>query len=80
MKSNRDVEDRLRAGHAGNVIEVGVGEKYVLHRQLVCANRVQKGIRFVARIDQDSGTGLRTADDEAVLVERWNGPDLDDHL
>jgi CheY-like chemotaxis protein len=81
VQIDRNAERALGGCHAGHVIDVRVGQQDVADGKLSRLGEREQRVHLIARVDQDSLTGLCTGDDEAVLEEGSDGPRLDyDHV
>ena len=79
MQVDRHVQRPLGGGHAGDVIDVRVGQQDVANRQPAALGKRQQRRHLVARIDEDRLARLLAADDEAVLEERADSLALNYH-
>jgi hypothetical protein len=79
VKPDRHVEGILGCRDTGHVIDVSVREQHQADVEVEIANRRQQLVDLVTRIDQDRLVRLLAAQYEAVLVERRNSPDFDNH-
>ena len=70
MEPDRGIERRFRPAHAGDVIQMRVGEEDVFHVQLAPADQLEQLVHLVARVDADGFLLSRAAHDESVLAER----------
>lgn len=81
VKPDRHLQSPPGGGHAGDVIEVGVGEQDVGDGQPAIADERQQSLDFVSGIDDRALLRSRAGDDEAVLVHRRDRLRLDyDHV
>src|SRR3954447_9747120 len=74
-----NAERALRAGDAGDVVEMGVRQQDVLNREHLTLRDLQQLVQFVAGIDQHGIARLLTTQDEAVLEEGGDRSSLDYH-
>ena len=79
MQVDGRAEESLRGRHAGDVIDVGVGQQNVPDRQRVAPGERQQACHLVAGINEHGVPGLFTADHEAVLEEWADGLTLNYH-
>jgi CheY-like chemotaxis protein len=80
VQIDRDAQRPLRRRHAGDVIDMSVGEQNVFDRELAIGGDREQLVDLVARIDQHRFAGRRARHNEAVLEEGPNRSRLDyDH-
>jgi hypothetical protein len=62
-----------------DVVDVRVRQQDRLHLDVQVAHRAEQEVHLVTRIDEDGLTRPLAPGNEAVLVERRNCPDLENH-
>ena len=65
--------------HPGDVIDVCVGQQDMTHTHRLLRCTGNELIHFVTGVDDDGLAGAGAGDDEAVLHERRDGSDFEDH-
>ena len=70
----------LGGADPGDVIDVCVGQQDRLHLDLEIPDRTHQLVHLVAGVDDDRFARTFAPDDEAVLVERRDGPHFKKHL
>jgi CheY-like chemotaxis protein len=80
VERHRHPERALGGGHAGDVIDVGVGQQDRGEPNLFTRRELEQAGDFIARIDQYAVTRSRAGDDKTVFEEWADGLRLDyDH-
>ena len=69
----------FEAGGAGDVVDVGVGDEYLLDGEVVTVQDRHDARYVVARIDDDSLAGGLVTEDGAVALQHADGQDFVDH-
>ena len=79
VQIDRHVVGVFRRADAGDVIDVRVGQQDRLHLDVEVADSAHQLVDLVAGIDDHRFARPLAADDEAVLVEGRDGPNLEKH-
>ena len=79
VQHDRRAERFLGPADAGDVVEVGMSEQDVANREPMVSDRLEEQLDVVARVDDDAFPGVLAAQDEAVFLEGWDRPRLQNH-
>ena len=79
MQVHRGAVRVLDRRHAGDVIDVSVGQQDEPHVDIQIAHGPHELIRLVPGVDDDRFTRRLAAHDETVLVEGRHGADFKNH-
>jgi CheY-like chemotaxis protein len=80
VQVHRHVEGALGGSHAGDVIDVRVGQQNTTQVDALPHRKLQQAVNFVAWVNQDAVARTRTGYDKSVLEERAHGLGLEyDH-
>ena len=79
MQVDRDVERLFRSGHTGDVVDVRVRQQDGLDLDVEIANSAEQLVDLVARVNEDGLARSLARHDKAVLVERRDGSDFQNH-
>jgi hypothetical protein len=79
MKVNRNRKGLPDFADSRHVIEMGVRQENLRHREAMPGNEIDELAGFISRIDDDRLTRLVASDDEPVLEEWSHGSSFENH-